>query len=325
MSVLQLEAEVTTVGAAAAELVVPTKNIVIACIVAVILVAAGVAGFLILKRHAQNWGNALVYGLLAGVGFIALFPMLLSALLTLVPAWANYLTTNDKANQYISLGLQFIVTLAAFTVGMVLLKRSSEKTHQKLDLSSGIMFGFGIFLVGIFIGQQLSFCTQYVPFAISVNKAGYEEAIASAVTSGMTQEEAVDYLKNISGAVDTGFLYVAIAFLFKGVIEIFAGGVSYGLITGRLEKKYYAWLVCGMVFIFGTDLVFYITQGGNLLYMIALAVLAAVYAVVSVMIFKKDLPDEWKDFKVIKKGTLSGFPRKDRTPPKMPKIQMPKE
>lgn len=325
MSVFQLEAQVTTVGAEAVTPVVPVMNIVYAAIVAVLLVGSGIAGFVILKRHAESWGNALVYGLLAGVGFIALVPMLLSALLTLVPAWADYLTTNDSANQYISLGLQFVVTLAAFTVGMILLKRSSERTHQKLNLSSGIMFGFGIFLVGIFIGQQLSFCAQYIPFALSVNRAGYDATIEAAMEAGMTETEAADYLKNIAGVIDSGFVFTAVAFLFKGVIEIFAGGVSYGLITGKLPKQLYAWLVAAVVILFGVDAVFYTVQAGNLAYMILMAAFAAVYAVVSVMIFKKHLPDEWDDFKAVKKGSTSGFPRKDNTPKKMPKIEMPKE
>ena len=65
MSLIQFSLSTTTVGAANAQ-VIPTANIVYAIAAAVLLVAAAIVGFIILKRHASNWGNSLIYGLLAG-------------------------------------------------------------------------------------------------------------------------------------------------------------------------------------------------------------------------------------------------------------------
>ena len=118
MSLIQFS--LTASSAAAPAQVIPTANIVYAIAAAVLLVAAAVAAFIILKRHASSWGNSLIYGLLAGVAFIALLPMLLSAVITLIPSWAEYLTTNETGNQVVSIIQQLIVNSADFIVGMIL-------------------------------------------------------------------------------------------------------------------------------------------------------------------------------------------------------------
>ena len=323
MSLIQFS--LTASSAAAPAQVIPTANIVYAIAAAVLLVAAAVAAFIILKRHASSWGNSLIYGLLAGVAFIALLPMLLSAVITLIPSWAEYLTTNETGNQVVSIILQLIVNCAAFIVGMILLKKSSEKTHQPFDAGSGVMFGFGVFLVELFIGQQLSFYVQYIPACLSINQMGYEAAVSSVVESGLTEEQAQEYLKNLSEFGGVELLYNAVTFLLKGVLEVFAGVVAYGLISGKFKKNSLALLIGGFVAFYALNLVFYLTSADSILYIAAVAVLIAVYGFITLKLVKQYIPDEWDRFKKVKYGSTSGFPTREKTPKKMPKINMPKE
>ncbi|MBQ6036049.1 MAG: hypothetical protein IJL43_01950 [Lachnospiraceae bacterium] len=324
MSLIQFSLSTTTVGAANAQ-VIPTANIVYAIAAAVLLVAAAIVGFIILKRHASNWGNSLIYGLLAGVAFIALLPMLLSAVISIIPAWAEFLTTNKTGNQIVSIILQFVVNCAAFIVGMILLKKSSEKTHQPFDVGSGIMFGFGVFMVELFIGQQLSFYVQYIPACLSINQMGYDEAVKSVVESGLTEEQAQEYLKNLAEFGGAELLYNAVTFLLKGVLEVFAGAVAYGLISGKFPKSCYGLLVGGFAVFYGFNLAFYLMSANSILYIAAVAVLAAVYGFITIRLVKRYVPDEWERFKEKKTGRTSGFPTREKTQQKMPKINMPKE
>ena len=320
------EAATTAAAAASSEPFIPNSNLIIAGATAVILVLMAVAAFFFLKSHAKNWGNALVYGLLAGVAFIALVPMLLSALITLIPSWAEFMTTNNRANQIISVVLQFVVTCAAFIVGMILLKRSGEKTHQTTDLSSGVMFGFGIFMVELFIGQQLSFCLQYIPFCMSLNDVGYDAAIANAVEQGISEAEAIEQLNSIA-AIDVMdyFVYPSIILALKAVLDVCAGALAYGTVTAKFPKAVYALLIGIFAVTFGSNALASLKIFNSLTYIIIIAVLAVLSVVLTVRIVQKYIPDEWDDFKTIKTGSTSGFPRKDKTPPKMPKINMPKE
>ena len=303
---------------------IPDVTMIMMAVTVLILVAAIVFGFVFLSRHYGNFSNGIFIGIIAELAFGYLVYGLITYALTKIPGPAAYFEAHKTFYSIIQVILSIICEGLAVFLGMKYLMRLNQKRGIYSEVSAPLTMGLSMCAASVLVGQELTFAVEFIMISLSVNSIGVENAVYQMLASG-TEEAVVE--STIMGMVNTSwsaFFWDGISFLLKGLAEISAAVMVYGVCKERLDKK---WTLGA----FGVFVLYYLPSLINnavtlptwALVIIAMVITATVVFIAGRLIYAK-MPEDWDSFKrkPVKRRRQQKKEEEEKEK-KMPKIVMP--
>lgn len=303
---------------------VPGMTIAVLIFSILLLIAFGVAAFLLLKDRTFGWQQPLLVSAIAYILFTSLLYMgVLVGISNIPPLEARF---NENMNLYATISIiwAILMELAAMYFGYRFIVKRMQKSHGRVNLAVPLGMGVGFYVMGILISSELSNFLYYIMYAVNVNSVGLDAMVTSMVEQGADVREATEAVIGFASQSPMLFLMDALSYVFKAVVE--TGGLIaiYGVLTEKLEKK---WLIFGfgivpLYFIPNVIATFWPESPIWLRLLIVLLIVAgAVYA--SIYMVKKYMPEDVNMLKHSIRRDGGGSRKNKQQPPRMPKIVMP--
>lgn len=300
---------------------VPTLNIVMIGVSMVVLIAALIVSFILLRNRTHNWGTGLIVGITAYlVRYLSYYLMMIG--LDFIKPVSEFAIAHQSLVQLIIAVVLMIVQGLVVYFGMVYIYRQSGKWKQPMDISSPLAFGVGYLTAWLLVGQEISYFFNEIQNCISINGAGFDTMVSFLVDSGRyTEEAAVQALLTIVDLNAFHYLMDALSTVLTAVQVACIAVVFYAVITGKAVKK---WTAYGLGFvvlanIYGITSVY--VRNMVILFVLCIVV-TAVILYFTIRLVKENCPDDIKMLAYTRKMQEADEEKKKK---KMPKIVMPKD
>ena len=305
------------------DVTIPVLTIVMIAVGALLIIAAVVAAFLIIKKHGRNWGLMLLTGLASYLIINYMISSLLMFGVQKIPGAAEYMEANPIPTSLISLLVSLILEFLSIFLGLKYGFNLYAKRNLSMDLPSVLMFGLAFLVGAVLISKQLTYSLEYILFSTQINKMGFDPAVTSMVQNGADQDEAMNTILTIARQNSFGYLFDSLSYITRGIADTCAAVIMYGVMSEKLEKKHYvtAGVILFTVFIPGLMGVIFGDEGVALRFAVCL-VYAAGAVFVTWKLLSNHMQEDLARMKVIVEPPLK---RKKEEPKKMPKINMPKD
>ena len=294
-------------------LTVPTFTLIFQGIAMALLVAAIIAGFILVKRHCVNWGYSIMTGAAAYMLFSLVVYYLVFIGLSLIPGVRDKLS-NDKnlfvilsmivglRNAYYDLGTPAIFALAIYAVSLFIGIPNSILPASLSSSGGGLFYFFSLFS--------------------TVNTVGFDTLITNLAQNGVSSAEAVEWLAACINQSVWTYVFELFFVLSRLVFFLCASVLAYGVLREKLEKKYMGMIAA---YIFLSLLPVALASFG--LHAIICTAMAIVFAAAvfyyTLRIVRQRMPEELE--RVSHKIENNNNRRNQNKNKPMPKIVMPKD
>ena len=315
------------------DVTVPAFTLIIQGLAMVLMIAAVIAGFIMIRRHCVNWGSSI----LAGAGAYMLFSLVVYYLvffgLSRIPGISEKFSSSAMLFVILSLVIGTVCDFLAVYLGMKYVVSQNTKRNMYYDLGTPAAFALAMYGVSLFIGIPNSLIPAplsssgggifyFFSLFLAVNSAGFDALVTSLVQNGAAQADAITWL---SACIDqTLWVYIFEMFfvIARFVFFLCASVIAYGVLREKLEKKYIGF-IAAYVFLALLPIVL-ANIGLNVIICTAMSIVfAAAVFYYTLRIVKQKMPEELErvSHKIENRNN-----RRDQDKQKpMPKIVMPKD
>jgi len=315
--------EALVVATEYADTKIPVITMVMVSLGILLVVAASIAGLVYVVKRFKNWGPGLISGIIAQLLFGFLLYVAILFGLTKIPAFVTW--SEEHADTYTIFQYLLSMTLSLLGILLGILYAVSSGKKKMIDMNAGIPLAFGVAFLfsSLMEGQQLTYPIEFVMICISVNKMGFDPAVASLIESGLTQEEAVASILELVNANWVTYICENLAAICHAVVNTCTAVLFFGAVTERMEKKWMGFSILLNILLWIPGLLGAYADLSSPVLLEIQIVLAAVVVYFTVKQIRADMPDDWKI--MTGKGTIQmeSKRKKNAEPPKMPKIKMP--
>ena len=314
---------------------VPVLNIILEGFALIFLLGAVLAGILLLRNHVREWlypfGIGLVFNLvLQYMLFNARFGLVLF-LLSLLSEKTGFLKDSPQYLQLIVLVLQAGCAVLTVLLGMRYWINNARKTHRQVSLGGAIAFGFAFYVVGVISSGWLGQLYAMLSNSQAINSTGFDAILESYLATAETENErraVTDSLLSLADANPWPFIQCVLQSILVALecfAPIAASVIHYGVVNGRLEKKWHFAAIALHLAVFLPSIIACFTGEFGAFFYIAFGFILAV-AVISVLLTiylsRTYLPEEWSALGYTRKKQKQDAEREKN---KIPKIVMPKD
>ena len=314
-------------------LTVPTFTLIFQGIAMALLVAAIIAGFILVKRHCVNWGYSIMTGAAAYMLFSLVVYYLVFIGLSLIPGVRDKLSNDKNLFVILSMIVGLICDFLSVFLGMKYVVYQNQKRNAYYDLGTPAIFALAIYAVSLFIGIPNSILPAslsssggglfyFFSLFSTVNTVGFDTLITNLAQNGVSSAEAVEWLAACINQSVWTYVFELFFVLSRLVFFLCASVLAYGVLREKLEKKYMGMIAA---YIFLSLLPVALASFG--LHAIICTAMAIVFAAAvfyyTLRIVRQRMPEELE--RVSHKIENNNNRRNQNKNKPMPKIVMPKD
>lgn len=326
-SAVQAAAEVTGVGNAVtvtteyAGTKVPAVTMIMVSFSVLLILVVGIVGIVYAVKRFKNWGPGLISGIIAQLLFCFLLYVAVMFGISKIPGGENLAV--DRPLWYCV--LEYCITMVMTVLGVYLGIRYAVSTGKKRAMSMNVglplTFGAAFLLASLMEGETLTYPIQYIMISLSVNKIGFDPAVASMVEGGVEEEQAIAALLELVNANWFAYFCECMSIICSAVVNTCAAMIFYGVYDDKLQKKWLAYAFGGFLVFWIPGLINQIVKLPTVLILILMLVITAGMIWFTRKAVSEEMPREWEA--LVSKAPASTHSKKKEEPPKMPKIKMP--